>query len=108
MYQLQLFGFPVARRNSLGWYRAKDLYPEGMLLNGMLNFLQDNSIVTVLIELKKHGEYTPHSLKALVNQQSEATELLWVNQNADLPDLLHVYRNPAPERVLHGNRSQPH
>lgn len=46
--------------------------------------------------------------KALVNQQSEATELLWVNQNADLPDLLHVYRNPAPERVLHGNRSQPH
>lgn len=80
----------------LGWYRAKDLYPEGMLLNGALDHLQDNSIVTVLIELKKHGEYTVHPLTALVCQQSGMTELLWVNQNTDLPGLIPYIALPPP------------
>lgn len=72
----------------LGWFRPKNLYPEGMLLNGALDYLHDNSIVTVWIELKKHDVYRFHRLKALVHQQSDVTELLWVNQNADLTRLM--------------------
>lgn len=71
----------------LGWFRPKNIYPEGMLLNGALDHLHDNSIVTVWIELKKHGEYKFHRLKALVHQQSDATELIWLNQNADFAGL---------------------
>lgn len=72
----------------LGWYRPKDIYSEGMLLNGTLDYLHDNSIVTVRIELKMHGVYRFQRLKALVHQQFEATELIWVNQDADIACLI--------------------
>ncbi|MEX2469382.1 MAG: hypothetical protein WD396_06485 [Pseudohongiellaceae bacterium] len=80
----------------LGWYRAKDIYPEGVLLHGALDNLCDNNIVTVWIELKKQGKYSFHRRKALVCQQTDATELLWVNQNADLPSLIPFIALPPP------------
>lgn len=80
----------------LGWYRAKDIYPEGMLLNGALDNLCDNNIVTVWIELKKQGKYSFHRRKALVRHQSNVTELLWVNQKADLPSLIPFIALPPP------------
>ncbi len=90
----------------LGWYRPKHLYPEGMLLNGTLEKLHDNSIVTVWIELKKHGVYRFHQLKALVHQQPDATELIWVNQNADIPGLMpHIAFPPAGDHLAAGARS---
>lgn len=85
------FSFSVSLwRNDklLGWYRPKAVYPEGMLLNSVLDNLKDNNIVTVWFELKKQGVYTFHRSKALVHQQADATELLWVNQHADLTSLI--------------------
>lgn len=81
----------------LGWYRASYLYPEGLILNHALE-CPENSIVSVRIELNKHGKYTFRMLKALVHHKPGVTELLWLNQNADLPGMIPYIAQPLAEQ----------
>ena len=73
----------------LGWFRAKDIGSEGMLVTGPVEKLADSSIVTVSIELKKQNSITTHLVKALVMQpKNNGVELWWADQRADLRPLV--------------------
>lgn len=69
----------------LGWFRAAEIDDTGMLVNGPIDKLADNSIVTVSIEFKYRDTVNTLTVKALVVHSPESgKELWWVNQQAGL------------------------
>ncbi|MEX2130043.1 MAG: hypothetical protein WD772_01045 [Pseudohongiellaceae bacterium] len=73
----------------LGWFRAKDIDNEGMLVTGPVERLEDSSIITVSIELKQQNSITTHLVKALVmHPKNNSVELWWADQQSDLRTLV--------------------
>lgn len=74
--------------NFLGWYRAKDICKEGLLVTGPVNKLINNRVVTVSVELTEDHVLTTYQFKALVLQRKDnGTELLWIKRYDNLREL---------------------
>lgn len=67
---------------SLGWFRGKDIYNTGMQITGPIEGLEDNSMVTVIFELKGQEEISTFTVKALVVHSTYCgAELWWAHQH---------------------------
>jgi hypothetical protein len=74
---------------SLGWFRGKYIYNTGMQITGPVEGLEDNSMVTVIIELKSQEEISIFTVKALVMHSTYCgAELWWAHQHVGAQPLI--------------------